>query len=349
MLYRSGRECWAYVSRLESHDQVAQTWADLHGAEADADRVRRISAAFLQGRKYFESAASSDIAVKPVLLYHGAMSLAVGFVLLKGGEPFKHGSRSAHGLALTQRHPPPHDDSTGLLDLPIIAEPGVFSELAEVSWSATVTRVYEGRPYLSNCRPELRHLGPVMFGRGDVTLTLGDLLARSKHTGVRYADITGRPPELYPVRVALHDGARLTFEHPPTANCRTNYSFKRDDPSVPMLDHGRDGTFVVGLFPHGDNLNEFIKLYLTSFVLGMAATDFPSRWTGMRGSVRSLLIETVEIVHDEFVKEFAQQVAVVLDDPSFFGPSFGRLAEMQSGDWRTGLWEGTGFFDGDVD
>ena len=55
------------------------------------------------------------------------------------------------------------------------------------------------------------------------------------------------------------------------------------------------------------------------------------------GSIaQPLLAKAVRAVEGDFITEFAQQIAVVLDDPRFFGEHFGYLSQMFAHDWRNG-------------
>ena len=81
----SKSDIWDYVSRLESYDYAARMYMQFHEISANRPtKIRQINAAFSQGRMYFESASSAAIGVKPLLLYYGAMSLAVGLVSPSG-------------------------------------------------------------------------------------------------------------------------------------------------------------------------------------------------------------------------------------------------------------------------
>ena len=72
---------WEYVSLCESHEYVARLYAEYHGAAADEDKIREITASFAQGRMYFENARTGSIGVKPLLLYYGILALCGGLVL----------------------------------------------------------------------------------------------------------------------------------------------------------------------------------------------------------------------------------------------------------------------------
>ena len=66
-------------------------------------------------------------------------------------------------------------------------------------------------------------------------------------------------------------------------------------------------------FPKRDKLSEFFKLYLTSYVLGMLARYYPSKWMELlRNSpgdfAQPLLLRGIEAVESDFPVELSRQV-----------------------------------------
>ena len=74
------------MGRMESFDYAARLYEHFNGSAPDCEKIREINAAFAQGRMCFENAKSADLGVKPLLLYYGAMALAVGLVSFKSPE-----------------------------------------------------------------------------------------------------------------------------------------------------------------------------------------------------------------------------------------------------------------------
>ena len=88
---------------------------------------------------------------------------------------------------------------------------------------------------------------------------------------------------------------------------------------------------MIEQFPNGDRLSELVKLYLISYILGMVARYFPLEWMGLlrnepKGGAQPLLARATAAVETEFIREFAQQIAVLADDRYFFGVEFGDSA-----------------------
>ena len=292
--------------------------------------------------------------MKPVLLYYGAVALAVGLVSFKQPEKAEGALKSAHGLKPSDWKRVLRNGVTKVLDLEIRATAGTFRELAGTAWHWSVGNVY-GDVKKREIYPEIRNLGSVTFADGTSSLKLRDLISRSRYTGGDYADITGHPSQLHRVTVQLTDGNRMLAinaqDHRASRASNADLSFPRDDPSIPLwinndVAKGEVSMTMVDCFPNGDRLSELIKLYLISYVIGMLARYFPARWMSLirndvGSSAQPLLAKAVRAVETEFITEFAQQVAVVLDDPSFFGEHFGYLSQMFAHDWRDGWREAT--------
>ena len=338
------RDVWDYVSRFESYDYAARVYRQSHESSADCkEKVRQINAAFTQGRMYFENASSAAIGVKPLLLYYGAMSLAVGLVLFKDHETVE-GSFKRHGLKRLGWNLTLDSGVVDVLGLEIKAQKeGTFRALAANTWHGCVAQTYQGKVRRQDLYPEIRDLGPAAFARDDSTLTLGDLISRSKYTGGSYAAITGEPGRVHRATVRL-DGGRVIFWFEPTMQegIKPEQTFPRNDPSMPLYHYSGQGSMtVVEDFPNGDRLSEFLKLYLMAYVLGMLARYYPSKWMALirneEGSgSQPLLARATQTIETEFIREFGQQVAVIVNDPYFFGGHFGYNASLIAGDWRVG-------------
>ena len=97
-----------------------------NGMSADCAKIREINAAFSQGRMYFENAKSAGLGVKPLLLYYGAMSLAVGLVSFKWPDKPEGSLKSAHGLKIGGWKQVLQSGIAKVLDLEITATAGTF-------------------------------------------------------------------------------------------------------------------------------------------------------------------------------------------------------------------------------
>ena len=160
------RDLWDYVARMESFDYVKRVYEQFNGLAADRAKIYEINAAFSQGRMYFENARSADLGVKPLLLYYGAMALAVGLVSFKQPKKVEGSLKSAHGLKPGDWKRVLHSDVTNVLDLEIRANKGTFRELAGIAWHWHVGNVY-GNVRNRETYPEVRNLGSVTFANGN--------------------------------------------------------------------------------------------------------------------------------------------------------------------------------------
>ena len=256
--------------------------------------------------------------------------------------------KPAHGLKIGDWKQVLQSGIAKVLDLEITATAGTFQELAGIAWHWNVGNVYQNVRKRETF-PEICNLGPVTFADGKSSLKLQDIIARSKYTGGDYAAITGEQSALHRVIVQLTDGnGMLTIRSTdivPKAD-KVDLKIPRNGPSIPLWinndpANGEISMTMVNCFPNGDRLSEYIKLYLISYILGMLSRYFPSRWMSLIqndvGSIaQPLLAKAVRAIETAFVTEFAQQIAVILDDPSFFGEHFELQNQMIAVDWRNG-------------
>ena len=340
----SEREIWHYVTRLESFDFVAALHRKYHGEPAKDDKVRQVNAAFSQGRMYFESGSRAEMGVRPLLLYYGAMSLAAGLVVFKAKGRTVPSLKPSHGLRPGAWAESLRQGLGGILDLSVSAVPGTFQAFATTLWHWHAVMVGLN----TRLQPELMDLGCVGLADGKSSVTLGDLLARSRYTGGGYGEVANAPYQLHRGGVYL-DGGELAFR-PGNATIQElgmeeaagifggRLRFPWGDPGTPVfhcIERG-DGNSVsemcmIEQFPNGDRLSELVKLYLLSYILGMVARYFPSEWIGLlrnepEGGAQPLLARATGAIETEFIREFAQQIAVLVDDRYFFGVEFGDRA-----------------------
>ena len=177
---------------------------------------------------------------------------------------------------------------------------------------------------------------------------MGDLLSRLKQTLHAFQEVTGREPKWFPTTVTTYETEThfLLFTQPPSEVLSlVDQEFVTLKPmpkgwpniTIPIpqlglvfrhqaddahkskfpLFHETDGneTLMCGIadFPNGDKLNEFFKLYLTSFILGTLARYYPSEWmvllSGSKGDFsRPLIFQAIEAIESEISSELSKQV-----------------------------------------
>ena len=338
---------WHEISRFESYDLARSWYQQTHQREMNAAKTRQINAFFIQGRQYFKSASSADMSVKPLLLYYGVLSLSRGAILLTNAGKKGESLAQSHGLKEVNWRGTMSGGIKNILDLGIQAERGTFLELVESIRNVHSTHYFR---HQLKSKAVLQHdLGDINFSKTHDLLTLGDLLSRLKQTMHSFQGVTGKDPKWFPTTVTTYAAEThfllytkppdevlklvdqtsvtiqpmpkgwpnmtlpipqkgLVFRHEPGAAHQSKFPLFHDNEKSPGLMQG------IADFPNGDKLNEFFKLYLTSFILGTLARYFPSEWmallSGSPGDfTRPLIFQGVEAIESEFPAELSKQVS----------------------------------------
>ena len=337
---------WHEISRFESYDLAKSWYKQTHEREMNAAKTKQINAFFIQGREYFKSALSSDMSVKPLLLYYGVLSLSRGAILLKNTSKKGESLAQSHGLREVNWRETLSGGIKNILDLGIQAERGTFLELVE-----SIPNFHQAHYFIHQLRSKAvlqHHLGDIKFCTTGELLTLGDLLSRLKQTTHTYQAVTGRDPKWFLTTVTSYaeETHFLLFTRPPDEllnlvdqSSVTVQAMPKGwpNPTLPIPQQGlvfrhelgaaheskfpifhdneKSEALMQGIadFPNGDKLNEFFKLYLTSFILGTLARYFPSEWmallSGSPGDFsRPLIFQAIEAIESEFPTELSKQV-----------------------------------------
>ena len=338
---------WHSISRFESHDLVKSWYKTTHGREPNAAKISQVNAFFTQGREYFRNAALADMSVKPLLLYYGVLSLSRGAILLRDTSKKEESLKQKHGLEVVDWQNTLKDGIKNVLELRIKATDGTFRELAKACpnkhqehcfYDPTKTKVIVDQD-----------LGKIRFSTNGSLLTLDDLLSRLMQTTFDYQGITGRKSKWFPVVITaystethfsllsphvLPDLQELVDEKSvfvqPTPRSWPNVPIdtipqlslvfrheeeKAHQKKFPVFHYTEGHQSMTGIldFPNKDKLSEFFKLYLTSYVLGMLARYYPSKWMGLlRNSpgdfAQPLLLKAIEAIESDFPGELSRQV-----------------------------------------
>ena len=287
------------------------------------------------------------MSVKPLLLYYGVLSLSRGAILLrndsKKGESLAH----SHGLREVNWRGKMSGGIKKILDLGIQVESGTFLELVE-----SIPNVHQAHYFnlQSKSKAVLQHnLGNLRFCTTNDILTLGDLLSRLKQTMTSFQGVTGRESKWFPTIVARYASEthftlfstppgeilklvdqksvtvqwmpkgwpNLTLTIPQKGLVFRHEAGSAHEAKFPLF-HELEGSqglmFGIADFPNGDKLNEFFKLYLTSYILGMLSRYYPSEWMGLlAGSpgdfARPLIFQAVEAIDSEFPAQLSKQIS----------------------------------------
>ncbi len=338
---------WRSISLFESYDLARSWYEETHQRQVNAAKARQINAFFIQGREYFKSASSSDMSVKPLLLYYGVLSLSRGAILLRNASKKGESLAQSHGLQEVNWRETMSGGIKNILDLRIQAHRGTFLELVEAIPNVHHTQYFS---HQSKSKAVLQHdLGDLKFCTTGGLLTLGDLLSRLKETMHSFQGVTGRDPKWFLTIVTTYAAEThfLLFTKPPDEVLKlvdqrsvTIQPMPKGWPNLTLpipqqglvfrheagaahqskfpLFHKTEGsqTLMHGIadFSNGDKLNEFFKLYLTSFILGTLARYYPSEWmallSGSPGDFsRPLIFQAIEAIESEFPTELSKQVS----------------------------------------
>ena len=338
---------WHNLSRFESYDLARSWYEQTHQRQMNAAKTRQINAFFIQGREYFKSASSSDMSVKPLLLYYGVLSLSRGAILLRNASKKGESLAQSHGLQEVNWRETVSGGIKNILDLRIQAHRGTFLELVDTIPNVHHTQYFS---HQSKSKAVLQHdLGDLKFCKTGGLLTLGDLLSRLKETMHSFQGVTGRDPKWFLTIVTTYAAEThyLLFTKPPDEVLKlvdqrsvTIQPMPKGWPNLTLpipqqglvfrheaeathqskfpLFHETEGSqstmHGIADFPNGDKLNEFFKLYLTSFILGTLARYYPSEWmallSGSPGDFsRPLIFQAIEAIESDFPTELSKQVS----------------------------------------
>ena len=338
---------WHALSRFESHDLVKSWYETTHGKSPSTGKVSQVNAFFTQGREYFRNATLANLSVKPLLLYYGVLSLSRGIILLKDTTKKEESLKRQHGLEIVDWRNTLKDGIKNILKLQIRATNGTFCELANSCLNKHQEHCFYDP---SKTKVVVDHdLGEIRFSTDHSLLTLDDLLSRLMQTAFDYQGITGKKAKWFPTVITVYSTEthfallsphvlpdlqglvdeksvfiRSTLRSWPNLPIDTIPQFSlvfqhqkgnQHQKSFPVFHYSEGHTSMTGIldFPNKDKLSEFFKLYLTSYVLGMLARYYPSKWMDLlRNSpgdfAQPLLIKAIDAIEADFPEELSRQV-----------------------------------------
>ena len=341
------KDPWQGISSFESFEYVRHWHEQEHGKQSNSAKTSQINAFFAQGREYFWSATSANLIVKPLLLYYGVLSMARGAILLKEPSKNEESLKQSHGLKVVNWSHTLKDGIKNVLELKVRATSGTFSELVAACPNRHIEHCFYG-PSQTMAVVD-HHLGEVRFSTDGSLLSLDDLLSRLMQTTFDYQGITGEKAKWFPVIITQHQtethiallsphvlpdlqdivyGASVKIK--PTIQSWPNLLFDKIPQFSLAFQHETDKTHqgkfpvfhytdgqqhmtAILDFPNKDKLSEFFKIYLTSYVLGMLARYYPSRWMSLiRGGpgdiAQPLVLKAIEAIETSFPAELSKQI-----------------------------------------
>ena len=184
------------LSRFESYDFVARWYEKAHQRKPNAAKVSQINACFIQGREYFSNAALSAMAVKPLLLYYGALSLSRGVILANNPLLKEESLKPTHGLEPVDWQGTLKGRIQNVLELKMRSTSGTFPELVEICHNLNTMYKFQGPTDTTGSGGH--NLGEIRFASDGSFLSLDELVSRLPQTSGMYQEITGREPKPKP-------------------------------------------------------------------------------------------------------------------------------------------------------
>lgn len=308
-------KAWKVLRDFESTERIKAAYLKFHGRKIGTGQAREISAPFSHGRSYFESAASSDPAIRPLLLYYGVMNLSRGLVLMLSRGIRESALKASHGLTCEDWARELRRDSPDFHCLRVkAARSGAFIELSESTARCTMLRNNSSLVNMAS-----RERGSV---KGHA-YCVGDLLARLPQ--LERSNIAWRNTSLCSIwsHTKSSDEKHMTVSIPRThrpfvdrAYCDalfkgTSYSFIRESPKEFIYEGPNDTSqfpgftdmtdilsigrlWMVARYPENVWLSRAETLFSISYALGMLVRYFPAQWTALlKGHIPDAALPTI--------------------------------------------------------
>jgi hypothetical protein len=322
---------WQVLGFYESRDLVAKRYLKRHERVLSAARAYPIISNFVQGREYFASARVAAELVRPLLLYYGVLSLARGLILLKKTTAKEENLSPAHGIQPRSWGSTLSKGIEHIPDLSVSFAAGTFSEFSEVTQNNERTVVLRApfpnrllikqsgsvvlnhhvvllRDMLARI-PELSSIYEATFGtEGSCARGIVFVLSDDTQTDVSILESEFGLLSASAIRrtYGVSDTTNITeADHHNFAGNVKNNSFRlihsnREEllAQLPIVRNDDSGNmFLVPALDGSLVLSRLSMLYLVSYVLGMLARYYPSKWLSLlkrdKGDLSLPIIRTV--------------------------------------------------------
>jgi hypothetical protein len=195
------------IALFESRDIIERRYKALHGRSPNVQRCREIAAHLVQGRQYWDGAASAGDLSRPLLLYYGALSFCRALIMFRTGIGEEALSKS-HGLSIVNWGSNYQAKGiSAIQDFRVAISRGTFSQLVSACQSGETTKVFTG-PFPSHYEIT-RPLSPVTNG---TQITLGQALSRVPELVDVYERVLQRQANAYSVLAFGYPDVSLTLE-----------------------------------------------------------------------------------------------------------------------------------------
>lgn len=321
-------KAWEFLSNFESFELIKKDYRERHGRIINTRPAREISSPFSHARSYFRSASSSDMTVKPLLLYYGVVSLSRGLNLLLTKGLREAALAPSHGLSVQSWGDELSKDSFDIYNLKIsINSSGTYPELCGAVSNRSLLR--HNSSAVNFQLPALAPVSASIYSLGDVLSRVPEL--REQHSRWRGVHNTAHLSEFVTenkegaatVLFKLSKRAGVTREHLDSIfddsdykccgeNACFEYRGPNDISAMPGITdqlgaYDIGDLHVVRRYPFASNLTKVGQIFLISYILGMLVRYYPTQWTALiRGQVADAALPTVLSAVEHVEKVFPQ-------------------------------------------
>lgn len=328
------RFAWQELSLFENHDYVARWFKEKHSRAINSAKTKSINSQFAQAREYFRSYGDSSAIVRPLLLYYGCLSFARGVTLCRSRELTETTLKPSHGLSTVDWASKFSAGLQGALELSVRASSGSFTEFVHAAGNFQHTGYWTEGGRQGTYRA---HYPIPLFLTDQSTISLEDILSRDRRFSSLYSKASGRPEKVrYGQITATNDSLDVYIlpqgDASPEMLARSfgidiaavsqkimprmpvsafHFSVEGSDArerqgNLPVTEfNGGEIIYISDNFENGDRISPLISMYLLSFIAGMLARYFPSKWMALvnnekGASAQPSLMASMSAIEEEF-------------------------------------------------
>jgi hypothetical protein len=323
------KKAWEVISNYESYDLLQKLYKVKHGIEPNKANAREMAACFIQGRRYYEAASSSDRAIKPLLLYYGIVSLCRGLVLFLSKGLRECSLGKSHGLSIQDWQTVLSKTPVNVADLKIsVNSSGTFIELAKVTENKNLLRVNSSGVNRKN------KLDPII---PNSIVTFGDILSRLPEIVGHLSlwmkpcwisvDINGKNAKVFR---SQHVTEQLVIDIVGSTYCSlvpqddTRYivvNSPSGETSAIITDvvhdtyHGIGGLVFAQPYDSNIQISKICQYFCTSYILSMLVRYHPSFWMDfMHQRVNDVALPTIFSAMEKLENLFPQLIIDFLEE-----------------------------------
>ena len=116
----SEANAWDFFANYELFELIKKAYVERHNQTPNTTRSRQIAAPFVHARGFYRAAGVSDLTIKPLLLYYGALALTRGLVLMLTKGLAEATLAQSHGLTTKNWQASLSSENPDLADLRLV-------------------------------------------------------------------------------------------------------------------------------------------------------------------------------------------------------------------------------------